>query len=280
MDDGAMVDRVRRGARLVLAATVALGILLLGVPVIERSFIYYPTRGVGATPADVGLDFENVVFHTADDVRLHAWFVAGEGDRTVLWFHGNAGNISDRVEALRELHEELDASVFLVSLRGYGRSEGRPHEQGTYLDARAALKALLEREEVDPDRVVFYGQSLGAAIAVDLATEHPPAALVLEAAFTSISDMARHHYRVPLGFLVRTRYDTLSKISRVRAPLLLLHGTEDQVVPFEMSERIYAAASEPKRLHPVPGAGHNDVSLIDAAGYYDALRAFLNETAP
>lgn len=275
-----MVDRVRRAARLAVAIVAGLGLILLGVPVIERSFIYYPTRGVAATPGDVGLDFEEVVFRARDGTRLHGWFVPAEGDRTLLWFHGNAGNISDRVDPLRELHDELDANIFLVSLRGYGRSEGRPHEQGTYLDARAALDALRRRDDIDPGRVVYYGQSLGAAIAVHLATDQPPAALVLEAAFTSVPDMARHHYRLPLGFLIRTRYDTLSKIADVGAPLLLLHGTDDEVVPFTMSERLYEAAREPKRLHRVEGARHNDVSLVDATGYYGQVRAFLEEGVP
>lgn len=274
-----MVVRIQRAARIALVAVLGIGFIFLGIPVIERSFIYYPTRNVHSTPADVDLSYEDVSFRAADDTRLHGWFVPGTGDWTLLWFHGNAGNIADRVDALRDLHDALSASIFLVSLRGYGRSEGRPHEHGTYLDARAALRVLQDRSDVDPSRLVYYGQSLGAAISVDLAAEHPPAALVLEAPFTSVPDMARHHYRLRLGPFMRTRYDSLAKIEKVNAPLLLLHGTEDDVVPFEMGRRLYAAAGGAKRFHPIEGAGHNDVSLIDVRGYHEAVRRFLDDVS-
>jgi uncharacterized protein len=264
--------------RWVLVASVAVvGLVVLVAPAVERSFIYFPARELVATPADVGLSYEDVPFRASDGTRLHGWFVGGERDVALLWLPGNAGNISHRVELLRRLHDELAVSILLFDYRGYGASEGRPSERGTYLDAQAALAALAEQPGVRGDRIVYFGQSLGAANAVDLSIRHQPLGLILESPFTSIRDMAALHYPVhPLRPFVRTRYDSLAKIGKVDAPLLVVHGQRDEIAPAWMGQKLYEAAPEPKQLYIVPGAGHNDVQGVGGPGYDDVLRGFLD----
>ncbi len=243
---------------------------------IERSFIYFPDADLVGDPADYGLAFDDVSFTAEDGVELHGWFVPGDSDVTWLWFHGNAGNISDRLENLRLLHDELGVSIFLIDYRGYGRSEGSPSEEGTYRDAQAALAYLLSRSDVDPDRIVYFGRSLGAGVAVELATRRPPYALILESPVPSIPEMARYHYRfLPIGWLIRTKYDSLSKIGDVRVPLLVLHGDRDEVVPFKGGRKLFEAASEPKQFYTIEDAGHNDTYLAGGREYFQALRGFM-----
>jgi hypothetical protein len=176
---------------------------------------------------------------------------------------------------LRRLHDELGVSILLFDYRGYGNSEGRPSERGTYLDAEAALDALEEQPGVARGRIVYLGQSLGAANAVDLATRRPPLGVILESAFTSIPAMAAVHYPFhPLRPFVRTRYDSLTKIRDVERPVLVVHGERDDIAPVWMGRELYEAAAGPKQLHVVPGAAHNDLDVA-GPGYQDVLREFL-----
>lgn len=265
-----------RWAKRLLLLLVVLGLLYAGLVLGESRFIYFPTRALAATPADAGLDFDDVRFDTEDGVRLHGWWVPGRTeDVTLLWFHGNAGNLGDRVALLELLHDELGIGVFMVDYRGYGRSEGKSSEAGLYADARAALEATQVHAGVGPDDVVLFGQSLGAAVAVELASTHPVRGVVLEAAFTSIPDMARHHYSfLPVWPLLRTGFDSQSRIAGIEAPLLMLHGENDDIVPLDMGRELFATAKEPKELSIVRGAGHNDVYLT--TDYIATLRGFLD----
>lgn len=248
---------------------------------LEQRYIYFPDRQLVATPAAVGLAYEEVRFAAADGVRLHGWYLPGEPGRPlVLFCHGNAGNISHRLESLRLLHD-LGLSVFLFDYRGYGQSEGSPGEEGTYADARGALAWLGERGW-PPERLIYAGESLGAAVAVQLALEHPPAGLVLEAPFTSIAAMGRHHYfllHFLLGWLLDARYDNLAKIGRVRSPLLIIQGEADSIVPPAMARRLYEAAGGPKTLRLIPGADHNDLLFVGGKAYREAWREFLTALA-
>ena len=262
-------------AKGLLVSLVALGLLYAGLVFGEGRFIYFPARGLTATPADAGLDFVDVHFEAEDGVRLHGWWVPGQDNHaTLLWFHGNAGNLSDRVELLDLLHDELGVGVFMLDYRGYGRSEGKPSEAGLYADARAALEATQVHAGVRPEEVVLFGQSLGAAVAVEFASAHPVRGVVLEAAFTSIPDMARHHYAfLPVWPLLKTSFDSEERIAEIDAPLLMLHGADDDIVPLDMGRKLFAAAQAPKELRVVEGAGHNDVYLT--ADYIATLRGFL-----
>lgn len=243
----------------------------------EERFIFFPNSVIDQTPRDIGLAFEDIVFTAADGVRLNGWLVPYASARTtLLWFHGNAGNISHRLENLRLLHDKVNINIFIIDYRGYGRSEGTVSEEGTYKDAEAALRHLRAREDIDPKDIVLFGQSLGAAVAVELASREDCLALILEAPFASIRDMARVAFPLlPIGPLLRTRYDVVEKIKRVKTPLLVLHGDQDEVVPFAQGKKVFAAAPSPKEFYTIRGAHHNDTFILGGDAYYAALRDFI-----
>ncbi len=255
---------------------VAIGLLLRFTSVINQ-FIYFPDSTIYQDPGDFGLEFEDVYLTTSDGVRIHGWFVPGSGGPTLLWFHGNGGNISNRADNIAGLNRRLGVSILIIDYRGYGLSEGSPDEQGTYLDAEAAVAHALSRSDVDPDRLVLFGRSLGCAVAAEMAVRHDVYAVVLESPFTSIPAMARRAYPfLPgLGLLTGNMYDTLGKTARIEAPVMVLHGDSDAIVPFEMGREVFEAAREPKRFYRIRGAGHNDTYAVGGAPYLDALGSFL-----
>ena len=260
----------------VVVLYAAMGLLLRFTSVINQ-FIYFPDSTIYQDPGDFGLEFEDVYLTTSDGVRIHGWFVPGSGDTTLLWFHGNGGNISNRADNIARLNRRLGVSILIIDYRGYGLSEGSPNEQGTYLDAEAAVAHALSRPDVDPGRLVLFGRSLGCAVAAEMALRHDVYAVVLESPFTSISAMARRAYAfLPgLGLLVGNMYDTLDKAARIDAPVMVLHGDSDDIVPFEMGREVFEAAREPKRFYRIPGAGHNDTYAVGGGPYLDALGSFL-----
>ena len=268
-----------RRAALVLTAAVVVGALLRCSHVVDRSFIYFPSREIEATPGDVGLEFEDVRFQASDGVALHGWFVAGGGDATLVWFHGNGGNIGHRVGNIRELVERLQISIFIFDYRGYGRSEGSTYEEGTYLDAESAITYVRSRGDVDPEKTIYFGRSLGCAVAAEMAIKYPPRALICESGFTSVRAITKSVYPFLPGLqlLVTTKYDTLSKIERVNAPVMVLHGDRDEIVPFSMSRELFDAAKGPKRFYTIEGAGHNDTYYVGGPDYFEALREFVDE---
>jgi len=250
--------------------------MILGL---EKFALYFPERPLGATPRSEGLAYEDVWFSASDGVTLHGWLVPAPGARvTVIWFHGNAGNIGDRVHNIGYLHRVLRVNVFIFDYRGYGQSQGSRSdlsEEATYRDGQGAVAYLRGRSDVRQTAGVYFGRSLGAAVAVELARAHPPAGLILETAFTTLKDVARVHYPfVPLWFL-RTKYESLQKIPEIRVPLLILHGDRDEVVPLEQAKRLYAAANEPKQLYVIRGAHHNDTYVAGGAAYFDVWARFL-----
>ena len=244
---------------------------------IDRHFIYFPVRELFADPAAIGLAFEEVTFGAADGVSLHGWFVPGRSDLTLLWCHGNGGNISHRLENLLLVHNELGLNVFLFDYRGYGRSDGKPSEQGTYLDAEAALRYLDSRDDTRQDRTIYFGSSLGGGVAVELAVRRRPYGLILESTFPSIPYMARVSFPIlPLHLFLQARYDSEAKIGRVNAPLLMLHGDRDDLVPIQAGRRLFEAARDPKDFHTILGAGHNDTYLVGGKAYWDAMSSFID----
>lgn len=255
---------------------------------LEKRFVFFPSAEVPFTPADVGLAFQDVTFTTQDGLELNGWFVpaaealpdreTGQAGQTWVWFHGNGGNIGHRVDELAQLHHRLGVGLFIFDYRGYGHSRGEPSEQGTYLDARAALEYLRQRPDVDPERMVYFGRSLGSAVAVELATEQPPQAIVLVSPFASVRDMARLALPFPpAGWLVRNHYPTASRIKGVNVPLLVLHGDLDQTVPISQGRKLFEAANEPKTFRVLRGAGHNDTYIAAPDDYWSALVAFAAE---
>ena len=259
-----------------LMAVVSVAAVRTGV--IESYFIYFPDRDVQADPSQFGLAYEEVTFVASDGVELHGWFVPGRSSLTLLWFHGNAGNISHRLDNLKLLRNNLEVSVFLFDYRGYGHSQGKPSEQGTYLDAEAALAYLGSRGDGSLEHIIYFGRSLGAAVAVEMGIRHPPYALILESAYTSVPHMARRTYPfLPIWPFLGTRYDSLAKMDKVNAPVLILHGDDDNIVPIEEGKRLFDAAKEPKQFYIIHGAGHNDTYQVGGQAYFNTLRLFLDQ---
>ena len=288
------IRRAPRKARLACAATLAVLLIIAAVAtalaamdrlMLDSQFIFFPDRDVTQTPADVGIHYEDAWFTAADGARLHGWFVpaaGGESADTLLWFHGNAGNIGDRADNLLLLSRRLSVNVFIFDYRGYGNSNGKPSERGLYADGEAALAYLRARGDVDMTRLTLFGRSLGCAVAVELATRHPVKAVILESPFTSIDAMARRMRDgltalIPTSWLVRSKFDSLSKIGNIHSPIMLLHGDRDDIVPIEMAHELFVAANAPKRFYPIAGAGHNDTVSIGGDAYFDALKEFISE---
>lgn len=244
----------------------------------QRSLIYFPDGHVPA-PAAVGLaQAEPVRYTTSDGLDLEGWYVPARGpaaDRTFIVFNGNAGNRAHRAVIAASLAARGYATL-LVDYRGYGGNPGLQSERGLYRDARAALKYVLTRPDVDPSRLVYFGESLGAAVALELALEFPPAALILRSPFSSMTAIgARHYPFLPVRWLLRDRYPSIDRISRLRSPLLVIAGDEDRIVPPDDTELLFDAAPEPKELVVLKGAGHNDEAMYSGADMYTAISRFL-----
>ncbi len=235
-----------------------------------------PTRELTATPRQMGLPYQDADITTADGIRLHGWFVPAEAARgTALFFHGNAGNISHRLDSLLIFHR-LGFNTLIVDYRGYGRSEGTPSEEGLYQDGLAALQYLQSEKGIPPHETVYFGRSLGGAVAAWLAARHPPRALVLESSFTSVPDMAAELYPwLPARLLARIRYDTREHLLLVRCPVLIVHSPQDDIIPFDHGRRLYETAQEPKTFLELQG-DHNMGFLQSQPRYERELGAFLH----
>jgi uncharacterized protein len=264
---------------LVVAALLLAPIGLLWA--FQRRLIYLPAPRAVPPASSVLPGAEEVTFTTADGLRLGGWFVpAGAvGDPAtrspgVLVCNGNGGNRSLRAALAAEL-SRMGLAVLLFDYRGYGGNPGHPSEEGLAADARAAQAYLAGRPEVDPDRLVYFGESLGAAVALRLAVERPPAALVLRSPFASLAEVGRLHYPLAPMSLLRDRYDSAALIGRLAAPLLVVAGGRDRIVPASHSRRLFAAAPQPKRLVVLEGADHNDHDLLAGPRLLAELRAFL-----
>lgn len=245
----------------------------------EKGTVFFPERAFIGTPADAGLAYQDVFFRTTDGVRLHAWWVPHpRAIATWLWFHGNAGNISHRLENLALLHQAVPVSVFLFDYREYGRSEGEISKAGTFLDAEAAFQAATASAAGSGLPLILFGRSLGTALAVHVAARHRCAGLVLEAAFTSSADVMRLYFPfLPPPPPGTPTYDTLAFIANVRCPILFLHGEMDEVIPLEMARRLFTAAPAPKAFEVIPGAGHNDTYVVGGQAYFETLARFVRE---
>lgn len=239
-------------------------LISLGLYFNQDKILYHPYEEIESTPSDLLLDFEDIQFESSDGVKLTGWFIPAENSElTVLFCHGNAGNISHRLASI-SIFNELGVNTFIFDYRGYGGSEGKPGEQGTYLDAKAAYRWLTEQKNIPPEKIIIFGRSLGGAIAAQLASVTDPAGVVLESTFTSYIDAGKAIYPyIPIPkFFAKYRYDTLSYIKKINSPVMLIHSTEDRLIPFRFAETLYENASEPKRLIEITG-DHNN-------GFYDS----------
>jgi len=275
-----MVDPMYLLSRVIVTGLAVYAGLSLYLYVFQENYIYFPdlpSREVDASPADAGLPFESLKIRTEDGEMLDGWFVpAPAGRGTLLYLHGNGGNIGHRVDIIRTFHS-LGFGVLIFDYRGYGRSTGKPSEEGTYRDALAAWNYLTQERRIPAEHIVLYGESLGGSIAAWLAERHPPRALVIYAAFTSVPDMAKVLYPfLPTGLIARYRYDTRAALARVHSPLLILHSTEDEIIPYHHAQQLLAIAPEPKKLVSLRG-GHNDAIFVSGDIFEQALKEFLRQ---
>lgn len=276
---------VRKGYRvaagLVLSIALAGGLLMGILALLQERMAFHPSRVVEYTPSALGLDYREVRITSADGEALTGWWLPAEPDAPCLLFlHGNAGNISHRLYQLRALRG-AGLAVLIIDYRGYGASTGSPSEEGLLLDARAAWEDLTGELGVPPERIVLYGESIGSAPALGLASRlagsgREPAGLVLEGAFTSALDMARRAFPfLPLRLILRLRMDNRAAIRSLRRPILFIHGTRDEIVPLAMGRELHREAADPRsRMVEVPGAMHNSVWMTDPDGLAEQVAAF------
>ncbi len=269
-----------RATSVLKTLVIAYLLIVVLLMIFEESFIFFPSRYPSGDWQPAGLNVEDAWIESADGTRIHGWYLphdrarATDAHETVLYCHGNGGNLSHRAEVLRTLQDRVGVSVLIFDYRGYGQSEGKPTESGVLDDARSARAWLADREGIDEADIVLLGRSLGGAVAVHLAAELGARALVLESTFTSIPDMAGSCYPwLPARWLVRTQLDSLGKIGSYRGPLLQSHGDADTIVPYSLGRRLFDAANEPKEFLTLSGLDHN---IPQPPSYYDRLAEFLD----
>jgi fermentation-respiration switch protein FrsA (DUF1100 family) len=241
----------------------------------QDRLLYFPVRRLDSTPDAYGLRFEELRLTASDGVRLHGWWIRGNGRRVVLLFHGNAGNVSHRLDRARLFTGRLGLDVWLVDYRGYGLSDGKPSEAGLYRDGRAIYDAARERG-FPPERIVLLGESLGCAVAVEVALARPCSGVVLETPFLSVPALARRHYPFVPALLIRAQYDAGSRIGQVAVPKLFVAAERDEIAPLSGARRLFDLARPPKELFVVRGAGHNDAYSKGGEEYLEVWRRFLD----
>ncbi len=258
-----------------LLAITIFGLSVLFYSQIENFFIFYPESEFETLPTDWGLSYEDVFFLSDGEIQIHGWYFPLKPDTPVILFcHGNAGNISHRLENVKLLVDQ-GLSVLIFDYRGYGKSEGKPTESGLYADGLAAYSFLVGHKHIRPSDIIPFGRSLGSSVAIEIALKRKVRSLIIESAFTSTKDMAKTLFLFrPFSFLMPVHYDNLKKIAAIRVPKLVIHGKRDEIVPFHMGERLYQAAPKPKRFFPVKGGGHNDTYLIGGRKYFETISAF------
>lgn len=265
--------------KFIVIIVVSYGLLIAVVYFMQARMLYLPNmpgRALTMTPIDVGMDYHDVSIETADGVTLHGWFIEGRSSQVLLFFHGNAGNISHRLASIRQF-QNLGLSVLIIDYRGYGQSGGRTTETGINLDADAAWRYLTEDRGIPASDIVIFGRSLGASAASRLAAQHQPLALILESSFTSIPDIAQELYPwLPARWLSRFSHATRDYVRDVRCPVLVAHSRDDEIIPFHHGEAIFASANEPRTLLALRGT-HNDAFLQDERAYIEGVQTFLTE---
>lgn len=237
--------------------------------------VYHPAPGVERSPADIGLSYEEVEFRPSDGVALSGWWVPADGaEKTVLFFHGNAGNIGGRLDTIRNIHS-MGLNLFIFDYRGFGESEGSPSKKGLYRDADAAFGFLSEQMSITPESVILWGRSLGGAVAAQCAARHPAGMLILESTFTSMTDAANDLFFWVPGFVLRNHaYETLRYLEKITIPTLVIHSVDDEVIDYSHGRRLYEAAPRPKAFIELQGS-HNYGFLRSEDVYISGIRQFI-----
>jgi len=262
----------------IILTVLAVGYILMAVVVYlkQDALIYYPARAIVSTPDAAGMAYEPFVVRTADGNDITGWFIPSDSERAVLLYcHGNGGNISHRMRLLSQFNR-LGLSVCIFDYRGYGTSSGSPSEEGTYLDADAVWNYLVGKREIPSSRIILFGHSLGGGVASHLATEHTPRALILESTFTSMPDIGAEVLSfLPARLLSRYAYDNVANVRRLHVPLLVIHSSDDEMIPYELGRRLFEAANEPKEFVRISG-GHDDGYLVSEDRFIRAIDSFIS----
>ena len=258
-----------------LSLAVGYLVIVLLMYSLQSNLVYHPQNDIYATPSSVGLSYEEVTFKTEDNIDLHGWFLPNDtANITVLYFHGNAGNIAGRIQTMQLLHN-LGLQAFIFDYRGYGKSSGVPTEHGTYRDAKAAWQYLRTNRNIPAGNIVVMGRSLGGAVGAWLAARQNPAAAIIESTFTSAADFGADLYPwLPVRWIIKYEYNTLQNIQQIKVPLFMAHSRDDRVVPFSHSQKLLQAASEPKIFVELEGS-HGSGFWETGAKYRDSLQQFL-----
>ena len=262
----------------VVALTLGYGAIVGLAFAFQDQLLFQPSSRLLAMPDDAGMAYETVHLDTADGETLHGWWIpaADTARGTLLFFHGNAGNISGRLESVQQFHQ-LGLNVLIVDYRGYGQSTGSSSEQGIYTDAETCWKHLTDTRGIAPEDIVIFGRSMGGGPTTWLATRHRPGAVILESVFTNVPDVGAHHYSfLPVRALATNQFDNESRMAEIDAPSLHIHSRGDRVVPFKLGRRVYEAAADPKQFLEIQG-GHNDGFLVSAETYLRTIDDFLEE---
>ena len=270
---------VRTVMKITIGVLFVISAIFLWIKSQERSGLFFPARDLYRTPASEGVAYEDVYFDSGG-YGLHGWYIPASGQQVVLWMHGNAGNIADRLDQAVHMQRALGVSSLMFDYRGYGRSEGRPSEEGLYRDSEAAFRWLTGNRGFQPHHVILYGHSLGSAAAVDLALGIGVEAggIVLESPFTSAADVARRMYfGLPVGIFMSVKLDNIGRVGELKMPLLVIHGVRDGVIPFGMGKKVYDAASMPKTFLPIANGDHSDCYYVGGEEYWSAWKDLLDQ---
>ncbi|MBF0446011.1 MAG: alpha/beta hydrolase [Magnetococcales bacterium] len=240
----------------------------------QNSQVYHPPKGHIETPKEWGVEYETVLLKSADYTLTNWWIPGGDENPVVLFFHGNASNISETQDYVKLFHS-LGLGVFLLEYRGYGLSEGHPSEKGTQADAEAAWQFLQDKKNLPASQIIFYGHSLGGGVATGLAVKHPPAKLIIEGTFTSVPDVAAEIYPyLPVRLMAHIKYPNLERIKQIKVPLLIIHSDQDDIIPFSHGEKLFAAANKPKTFYKAHGSHHSGFSSAGAESL-EVLKKFI-----
>lgn len=260
--------------KIILYLIVIFVLFIVFIRYLERTSVFYPDQILTTTPRDLGLPYEDVFIQTQDHVMIHGWLIKSPSAKsTLIFFHGNAGNIGDRLGKI-DLFHKIGLNVLIIDYRGYGKSEGRPTEQGIYQDATAAYDYLISRSDMKGQNFISYGASLGGAVAVDLAIKRALSCLIVDSTFSSAADMAKRIYPFIPSFFIQTKMDSIGKIKNITVPKLFIHSVEDQLVPIALGKKLYDAAPGPKEFIEIIG-DHNDGYFQDQEKIKNRMTAFL-----
>jgi fermentation-respiration switch protein FrsA (DUF1100 family) len=262
--------------KILIFSLICVVFLFFYVKLIEKNSIFFPSKLIEFNPESIKLGYEDVYFYSSDSQRLFGWFIPSSQHKfVILFFHGNAGNISHRLEKITIFYN-LGLDTFIIDYRGYGRSSGKPSELGIYLDAQAAYDYLIKEKHIASEKIVLYGESLGAQAAVDLASKNKVGALILEGCFTSAKDISRTLYPILPTVFLSVHFDAKAKIAKIPYPKLIINTRDDEIVPFRLGQELFAASPEPKMFLELSG-GHNSAFLDSGDKFSEKIKEFLNQ---